>query len=63
MQLGDNPIPAAIGGVHTPWPGLPEGASFASTLIYLESWAAAHSGQVIELMDFSPSDFFRSSGE
>jgi RNA polymerase sigma factor (sigma-70 family) len=63
MQLGDNPIPAAIGGVHNCWPGLPEGASFASILIYLESWAAAQSGQVIELMDFSPSDFFRSSGE
>jgi RNA polymerase sigma factor (sigma-70 family) len=63
MQLGDNPIPAAIGGVHTRWPGLPEGASFASILIYLESWAAAQSGQVIELVDFSPSDFFRSSGE
>ena len=58
MQLGDNPIPAAIGGVHTPWPGLPEGACFASTLIYLESWAAARSGQLIELVDFSMSEFF-----
>ena len=60
MQLGDNPVPAAIGGVHNPWPGLPEGASFASVLIYLEPWAAAQSGQTIELTDFSPSDFFGS---
>jgi hypothetical protein len=58
MQLGDNLIPAAIGGVHTPWPGLPEGASFVSVLIYLEPWAAARSGQVIQLRDFSMSDFF-----
>ncbi|MEJ2703601.1 MAG: hypothetical protein P8Z79_14280, partial [Sedimentisphaerales bacterium] len=58
MQLGDNPIPVAIGGVHTPWPGLPEGAAFASILIYLEPWAAARSGHVVELEDFSISDFF-----
>lgn len=58
MQLGDNPIPAAIGGIHIPWPGLPEGACFASVLIYLEPWAAARSGQIIELADFSLSDFF-----
>ena len=58
MQLGDNPIPAAIGGVHTPWPELPEGASFASVLIYLEPWAAARSGQEIELEEFSLADFF-----
>ena len=59
MQLGDDPAPAAIGGVHTPWPGLPEGANFASVLIYLEPWAAARSGQAIELEDFSISDFFK----
>jgi hypothetical protein len=58
MQLGDNPIPAAIGGIHTPWPGLPEGACFASILIYLEPWASARSGQVVELLDFSMVDFF-----
>ena len=60
MQLGDNPIPAAIGGVHIPWPGLPEGARFASILIYLEPWAASRSGQTIELEDFSISDLFNS---
>ena len=58
MQIGNNAIPAAIGGVHTPWPGLPKGACFASVLIYLEPWATARSGQVIEFEDFSPSDFF-----
>ena len=58
MQLRDNPIPAAIGGVHIPWPGLPEGARFASILIYLEPWAASRSGQTIELEDFSISDLF-----
>lgn len=58
MQLGDNPIPAAIGGIHTPWPGLPEGGDFASILIYLEPWAAARSGQVVELVGFSMADFF-----
>lgn len=58
MQLGDNPIPAAIGGVHMPWPGLPKGGHFASVVIYLEPWATARSGQVIELEDFSMADFF-----
>lgn len=58
MQLGDNPIPAAIGGVHTSRPGLAEGGHFASVVIYLEPWAAARSGQLIELDDFTMSDFF-----
>jgi RNA polymerase sigma factor (sigma-70 family) len=53
MQLGDNPIPAAIGGVHDFWPGLPEGVSVASVLIYLEPWAAAHTGEAVELVPFS----------
>lgn len=60
MQLGDNSIPAAIGGVHMPWPGLPEGADFASVLIYLEPWAATRSGQAIELEEFSLSVFSNS---
>lgn len=54
MQLGENRIPAAIGGVHDSWPGLPEGVSVASVLIYLEPWAAAHTGQPVELAPFSP---------
>ena len=60
MQLSDNPIPAAIGGVHMPWPGLPEGGHFASVVIYLEPWSEARSGQVVELADFSMADFFDS---
>ena len=58
MQLGDNPIPAAIGGVHDSWPGLPEGITVASLLIYLEPWAAAHTGQPVELAPFSPQSIF-----
>jgi hypothetical protein len=56
MQLADNPIPAALGGVHNPHPsfGL---SSVASILICLEPWAAAQSGQVVELADFSLLDF------
>jgi RNA polymerase sigma factor (sigma-70 family) len=57
MQLADNPIPAAIGGVHNPWPGLPDGISVASILIYLEPWAAAQSDRAVELADFSLFDF------
>jgi len=58
MQLSDNPIPAAIGGVHNTWPGLSYRVSVATILIYLEPWAAAQSGQTVELTDFSLSDFF-----
>lgn len=59
MQLGDNPVPAAIGGVQNPWPGLPVGISVASIHIYLEPWAAAKSGEAVELADFSPFDFMK----
>jgi hypothetical protein len=51
MQFGDNPIPAAIGGVLSSLPGLPESVAVASVEVYLEPWAAAHSGQVVELAD------------
>lgn len=59
MQLGDDPVPAAIGGVQNPWPGLPDGISIASVHIYLEPWAAAQSGQAVELADFSLIDFMK----
>jgi hypothetical protein len=59
MQLGENPIPAAIGGVHNNWPGLPDGIAVASVLIYLEPWAAARSGRAVELAEFSLSDFMK----
>ena len=54
MQLGDNPIPAAIGGVLNSLPGLPDRVKVASVLIYLEPWATARSGQIIELAELSP---------
>jgi RNA polymerase sigma-70 factor (ECF subfamily) len=59
MQLGDDPVPAAIGGVHNNWPGLPDGIAVASVLIYLEPWASARSGQAVELAEFSLSDFMK----
>ena len=59
MQLGNDPIPAAIGGVQSHWPGLPDGISVASVLIYLEPWAAAQSGEAVELADFSLFDFMK----
>jgi RNA polymerase sigma factor (sigma-70 family) len=59
MQLRDDPVPAAIGGVHNNWPGLPDGIAVASVLIYLEPWAAARSGQAVELAEFSLYDFMK----
>jgi len=63
MQLGDDPIPAAIGGVHNPWPGLSDEVSVASILICLEPWAAARSGRIIELADFSLPDFLEKGNQ
>jgi RNA polymerase sigma factor (sigma-70 family) len=61
MQLTDIPIPAALGGVHNPHPllGTPDGTGVASVMIYLEPWAAAKSGEVVELTDFSLFDFMK----
>jgi hypothetical protein len=59
MQLGDGPVPAAIGGVHNNWPGLSDGIAVASVLIYLEPWASAISGKTVELASFSPFDFMK----
>jgi hypothetical protein len=49
MQLGDSPIPAAIGGVLHHLPVLPEGIDAAAVTIYLEPWATVRSGEAIEL--------------
>jgi hypothetical protein len=59
LQLADNPIPAARGGIHNPHPllGSSDDVSVASILICLEPWASAQSGQAIELADFSALDF------
>ena len=43
--------------------GLPEGITVASVLIYLEPWAAARSGEVVELGDFSLFDFMKKEGQ
>jgi RNA polymerase sigma factor (sigma-70 family) len=64
MQLADNPIPAAIGGVHNPHPllGTSERGGVASILIWLEPWAAAKSGEAVELAEFSIFDFMKKEG-
>jgi len=51
MQLGDNPIPAATGGVLNHLPGSPDDITAACVDVYLEPWAATRSGQAIELAD------------
>ncbi len=59
MQLGDNPIPAAIGAVLRPWQGLPQRLHVASATIYLEPWATARSGQTVELVHGLPLPSFQ----
>jgi len=49
MQLGDLHIPGATGGILEAWPGMPDDVEVASAQLYLESWASARGGQVIEL--------------
>jgi hypothetical protein len=54
MQLGDNSIPAAIGGVCNSRQRLSAGLPVASVTIYLESWASIRSGEAVELTPGSP---------
>lgn len=54
MRFGDISIPAAIGGPLSSWPNMPEGINIARVQIFLESWATAQSGEVIELAELSP---------
>jgi len=49
VLLNDCPMSGAIGGVLYPSPELPEGVGTAHTRIFLEPWATARSGQIIEL--------------
>jgi len=51
MQLANDPIPAAIGGVLNRLPRLPDDVTVACVDVYLEPWAAARSGQAVELAD------------
>jgi hypothetical protein len=62
MELGDNPIPAAVGGIANRWAVLPEGIDLATVTLYLEPWAAARSGQVIALARGSPFPSFAREG-
>ncbi len=54
MQFGDILIPAAIGGVCSALPWMPDGVSLASVRIFLEAWATAQSGRIVELVDMAP---------
>lgn len=54
MRFDGIAVPAATGGVHFLWPGLPDGVSVASAVLYLEAWAFAQSGQHIELERLEP---------
>ncbi|MBN1399012.1 MAG: RNA polymerase sigma factor [Bacteroidetes bacterium] len=54
MRFDGIAVPAATGGVHFLWPGLPDGVSVASVVLYLEAWAFAQSGQHIELERLEP---------
>lgn len=61
LQLGNIPIPAAIGDPLNPWPNMPEGVSAARVQIFLEPWATTQSGQVVELTDFPTSFLFENN--
>jgi len=62
MELGDHPVPAAIGGVLRRWSTLPEGICVASVTIHLEPWATARSGQVIGLVEGSAFPWYERQG-
>jgi hypothetical protein len=48
LQLGENQVPAAIGGVLAGWPGQPPGTGVAHLRLFLEPWATARTGHVVE---------------
>jgi len=62
LQLGANPIPAALGGVLDPRPKSSDRVHAGSVMVYLEPWAAARSGQAIELANDVPIPLFGPSG-
>jgi len=57
LELGDEFIEAAIGGVLPPWPGQPEGTELAHVRLYVEAWAEARTGVRVEMENFA--DFNR----
>ena len=54
MQLGDSLVLAAVGGVLSPWPNMPDDVSAAGIQIYLETWATVQSGQSVDLVELAP---------
>jgi hypothetical protein len=54
MEFENSAVRAAIGGVCSAWPGIPDGVSVATVQLFLEAWAMAQSGQVVELIELAP---------
>lgn len=54
MQFKGSTLPATVGGVLEPWPGLPEDRHCGMLVLCLEAWATALSGQNIELDSAKP---------
>ncbi len=54
LHVGDVSARAALGGVLVEWPGRPPGADAAHLRIFLEPWATAQSGQVVEFDQVPP---------
>ena len=57
MEFEDIAVPAGIGGVCSEWYNVPNDVTMVSVQLYLEAWAAAQSGQVVELIELAP--FFK----
>jgi hypothetical protein len=57
MEFEDIAVPAAIGGVFFECPGVPDGFSVATVQLFLEAWATAKNGQIVELTEIEP--FFK----
>ncbi len=53
LQFADIRLPAALGGVLYRRPEMPTGVGSARVRLYLESWAAARTGQVFTPQDMS----------
>lgn len=54
LRVGDVSARAAYGGVLTTQPGCPHGITAAHLRLFLEPWAALHSGQTVELDRLPP---------
>jgi len=54
MQFEGSTLPAAVGGVLEPWPGLPNDSFAGMLVLCVEAWASAHSGQDIKLDNAKP---------